>query len=146
MKKIKSPGIDKRYNQNIQEDQLAYARIIEKASYAGIFFIIVAFVIYGFQVYPSNLPPEKSIQYLMLRASDYAQLTDAPKGWAWVYHLDKSDVLSFSSIVFVGMISFIAYFRVLSLYVRKRNKTFAILAFFQLLIFMISAFGFFTFH
>jgi len=146
MRKNKLTGPSENHHQNIKEDQLVYAKTLEKFLYAGMIFIVVSFAVYIFQIYPAGLPPEKSIEYLTMRASEYAKFTEASVGWAWLHQLDKSDVISFSSIVFIGMISFITYLRVFSLYVLKKNTTFAILALCQLLIFIISALGLYAAH
>lgn len=89
--------------------QAVYAKILSWGVNFGLAFLLVAFGLYAFGI----LEPQSSFDLIThswdLPLQEYLQKTGSPKGWDWVYLLDKGDYLNFAGVAWLALISGVCY-------------------------------------
>jgi len=123
------------------EERTLYAKTLRIFFSIGFVYLVITFFADIFELLPNVVSVKKTTELLTLRASEYVAQSSVPVGWNWVYHLWHGDILSFSGVVFLAMISFFTYFVILFSYLKHKNRIYAALVFIQLLIFLAAAFG-----
>ncbi|MES0491744.1 MAG: hypothetical protein ABUK01_17235 [Leptospirales bacterium] len=133
-------------NEKGHEERNLYSKVLRIFLYIGFVFLTASFLVYIFELLPNRIPIEKTAELLKLRASEYAAQSSVPTGWNWIHNLQYGDIISFSGIVVLAIISFSTYFVIFFSYLKSKNHIFATLVFVQLLIFLAAAFGVSTGH
>ncbi len=126
------------------EAQLKYAASLHKFSILGLGFLIVAFLLYIFGVLSNTTPPSEIPSYWKLPADQYIAATGAYTGWSWLPHILSGNILSFASLVYLSMVSIIAFFTILPVYERKGDKYYVLIVSVQILVLVIAASGWIT--
>jgi hypothetical protein len=123
------------------QEQMNYARILEKGMMIGLLLLIVTFIIYLTGIVSSYLPVEDLSKFWGLSVHEYLEHTNIQSGWAWLNMLNKSDFLNFVGIAFLAGITVICYIRIIPMLFRKKDVVYGVLAVLEVLVLLLAASG-----
>jgi hypothetical protein len=123
------------------EEQMSYARILEKGMMVGLLLLIVTFIIYLTGIIPSYLPVEDLPQYWGVSVHEYLEHANVQPGWAWLKMLHKGDFLNFIGIAFLAGVTVICYIRIIPTLFRKKDVVYGVLAILEVLVLVLAASG-----
>lgn len=131
------------------EEQLAYAKILNKGMWIGLALLIVTFLIYISGILPSYVPIEKlseipagsNVPYWGMRAHEFNQAFNIPTGWGWLAHVGKGDYLNFVGIAMLAGLSILCYLSVLPILIRKKDTPYVVIAILEIAVLVLAASG-----
>jgi hypothetical protein len=121
--------------------QLAYAGILGKATTLGIALIIIGYVVYAFNLIPLSVSIEQVASNWHLRAGDFHQKINAPLGWSCFNDPGKGDVLSYISLIYLGIVTIFCLFGAGIAFLREKNMIYTFFAFAQMAVLILAAAG-----
>jgi hypothetical protein len=121
------------------EEQMSYARILEKGMMIGLLLLIITFIIYLTGIIPSYLPVEDLPQYWGVSVHEYLEHANIQSGWAWLKMVHKGDFLNFFGIAFLAGVTIICYIRIIPILFRKKDIVYGILAIIEVLVLVLAA-------
>lgn len=126
------------------EEQLAYASILSKGTWAALGLLIVLFTVYISGVLPNVVDFEKLQTYWTLPVSDYIHQTDSPTGWGWLRLINHGDMLTYVGIALLAGMTILSYLRALPIFLRKKDKPYTIIILIELAVLLLAASGLLT--
>jgi len=131
------------------EEQLLYAKILEKGMLLGLVLLLVAFALYVLRVLPSVIPIEKLSQYWTLPVHDYLEVVSEHylhqeqllTGWKWLSQVGRGDFLNFIPIAILSAITIICYAGITPVLIRKKDRAYVSMAIAEVVILTLAASG-----
>jgi hypothetical protein len=123
------------------EEQLVYARLLEKGMLAGLIGLLVTFVIYVLGILAPLIPKKDIPTYWVHSVHDYLHHTGVQAGWNWITQLGKGDMLNFAPIAFLGAVTIFCFLRVIPILFRNKDKVYGFLAILEVLVLTVAASG-----
>jgi hypothetical protein len=124
------------------EEQLAYANLLDIGMKAGLAGLLIAFVIYIFQILPPYVPINELPALWKLNLHEYLEITKIKQGWFWITMLRYGDFLTFLPICFLAFVTIFCFLRIIPIFLKKGDKLYAFLSLLQALILLLAASGF----
>lgn len=134
------------------QEQLLYARVLEKGMYAGLGLMFVTFALYVFGIMPSAVPRDVIAglwslpvhDYLVTINTHYLHMEDLPTGWGWLRLIGNGDFLNFVPVAILSGITIICYMAITPGLFRRGDKAMGIIAVAEALILILAASGLLT--
>ncbi len=123
------------------EEQISYARLLDSGMKIGFIALLVTFAVYMSGVLQPAVPVQEVSKYWGLSVHDYLAATGIEPGWAWLKLLNKGDFLNFLGIAFLAGVTVICYIRIIPIFLRKKDRVYAILALVEVLVLTLAASG-----
>lgn len=123
------------------EEQLTYAKLLDKGMKAGLLILLITFVIYMSGFLTPHVPVNELPSYWKLPVKQYLEATSIPPGWAWLGMLGKGDFLNFAGIAFLAAVTIGCYVRIIPILFRKKDTVYAVLAICEVLVLTLAASG-----
>ncbi len=125
----------------IAEEQLTYARLLDKGMKLGILFLIGSFAIYVSGVMPPLIPVDDLPKYWGMPVKQYLAATGIHAGWGWVTMVGKGDFLNFIGIAFLAGITLACYAAIIPGFLRKKDMAYAWIAIAEIAVLALAASG-----
>lgn len=122
-------------------EQLLYADLLFYGCWAGIFIMIVTYVIYVLGLLSPHIPMDQLPQLWRLPVGEFLQKSGAPQGWGWALLLGRGDYLNFLGIALLGAMTIIGFITLIPAYVRKRDIPFLIIVIVEVVALLLAASG-----
>ncbi len=123
------------------EEQLLYAKILDKGMIVGLIGLVITFTIYGTGMLEPVIPIEQVQNYWVMSVSDYLAATGIHAGWAWLGHLGKGDMLNFLPIAFLSLLTIVCYLAILPGLLRKKDTAYVVLVIVEVVVLTVAASG-----
>ena len=123
------------------EEQLLYARILDKGMKIGLLILVVTFSLYVFGVLQPHVPVNDLPKYWSMSVSEYLDATGLETGWAWLGNLGKGDLLNFLGIAFLSGVTIFCYLAIVPGLLRKKDTAYVVLALLEVAILVLAASG-----
>ena len=123
------------------EEQLLYARILDKGMKIGLLILVVTFSLYVFGVLQPHVPVNDLPKYWSMSVSEYLDATGLETGWAWLGNLGKGDLLNFLGIAFLSGVTIVCYLSIVPGLLRKKDTAYVVLALVEVAILVLAASG-----
>jgi hypothetical protein len=122
-------------------EQNVYANLLFYGSWAGIFLMIVTYVVYVAGILAPYVPLEEISVYWSMPVGHYIQEGDVPVGWGWLSLLGKGDFLNFLGIVLLAGLTVACFLTLIPAYIKRKDWTFAAIAAAEVLVLCLAASG-----
>ncbi len=126
------------------EEQIAYAEFLGKGTWTALGLLIILFIIYISGILPNVVDFESLQIYWKMRAADYIHEANSPTGWGWVPLLNHGDMLSYIGIALLAGLTILSYFRILPVFIKKKDKPFTVIVLIELAVLILAASGILT--
>ncbi len=123
------------------EEQLAYAKILDKGMKSGLLMIIITFTIYLTGILAPYVPVANLPQYWGMPVKQYLAVTGIHPGWSWLGLLGKGDFLNFIGVAFLAGVTILCYARIIPIFFNKKDKIYGIVAVVEVLVLVLAASG-----
>lgn len=123
------------------DEQLTYARVLDKGMKVGLLSLVVTFGLYVFGVLTPHVPVEELPRYWSLPVKEYLAATGIHPGWGWVAMLGRGDFLNFLGIAFLSSVAILCYLSITPIFFRKRDRIYGWLAVAEVLVLVLAASG-----
>jgi hypothetical protein len=123
------------------EEQIGYAVWLDKGMKLGLVMLTVTFVVYLAGILEPHLPVDKLPEYWGMSVHKYLEHARVHAGWAWVRMLHRGDFLNFVGIAFLAGITILCYLRIIPVFLRKRDRVYAIIGILEVLVLTLAASG-----
>jgi hypothetical protein len=123
------------------EEQIAYARLLDKGMKTGLLALIVTFFIYATGILAPYVPVNDLPRYWVMPVKEYLEATHIHPGWSWLWMVGKGDFLNFIGIAFLAGVTILCYMRVIPILFRKKDSVYGIIAVLEVLVLVLAASG-----
>lgn len=130
-------------NVDVSPERSNYANILLICSWAGIFVMVVTFLLYMSGLFNPIVKPSDMPLYWEMNVHQYALVTHAPSGWNWLGLINHSDYLNLVGLAFLGIVSILGYLSLLVAYLRKKDIPYAIMVSLEIIVIVLAASGVF---
>jgi len=123
------------------EEQVVYAKILEKGMLVGLGILFVTFAIYAFGIMKPYIPLNEISRYWGTNVTEYLHNTGIEPGWAWVTMLKYGDFINFIGIAILAGVTVLCYLVIIPTLLRKKDLVYAVLALLEAVILAVAASG-----
>jgi hypothetical protein len=123
------------------EEQIAYARLLDKGMKAGLLALVVTFFIYTTGILIPHVPVSDLPRYWAMPVHEYLKATNIHTGWSWLWMVGKGDFLNFIGIAFLAGVTILCYIRIIPILFRKKDSVYGIIAVIEVLVLALAASG-----
>jgi hypothetical protein len=123
------------------EEQLLYARILDKGMKIGLAILVVTFGLYVFGILQPHVPVNDLPKYWSMSVHEYLEATDLGTGWSWLGNLGEGDLLNFVGIAFLAGVTIICYLAIVPSLMRKKDTPYVVLALVEVAVLVLAASG-----
>ncbi|MBU0675271.1 MAG: DUF1634 domain-containing protein [Proteobacteria bacterium] len=131
------------------EEQLLYAKILEKGMYFGLLLMFVTFALYVLGIMPAIVPKDMVAEYWNLPVGEYLETINhnyigwahGPTGWSWMKLIGNGDFLNFVPIAILSGVTIICYAAIVPGLFQRGDKAYGIMAIAEVLILALAASG-----
>lgn len=123
------------------DEQLAYARWLDRGSRAGLVVLVLLFAAYVAGVTDPHVPHENLPQLWRLPVGQFLAETGLPAGWGWLAHAHRGDIANLVGIGLLAGSSLLALLALLPLYARRGDRVFLAVAVLQIVVLLLAASG-----
>ncbi len=124
-----------------QEEQLAYAAVLDLGMKIGLLLITITFLVYVTGILTPHLPVSDLPKYWSMPVKQYIKSADIHTGWAWLGMVHKGDFLNFAGITFLASVTIACLFPLIPIFLRKKDKVYAAICAVEVLVLMLAASG-----
>ena len=128
-------------HRELAEEQVVYARLLDRGMKSGILFLVATVGIYLFGVLPPHVPVEELPRYWSLPVNQYLAATGVHAGWSWLGMLHKGDFLNFLGIALLSGVTIGCYLAICPIFFRKGDRIFGCIAALEVLVLTLAASG-----
>jgi len=121
-----------------------YARWLDWGTRIGLALLIASFLAYAFELVAPHVPFDDLIRSWVLPVDEYRSAVNAPAGWGWIDLAARGDYLNYFGIVFLALVTALSYARILPALVAAKQRTYATLVVFELVVLGAAIAGFVT--
>ncbi len=125
----------------VTEEQLVYAKILDKGMKIGLLILIVTFIVYLSGLLTPYIPINDLPKYWGMSVHKYLETTGIHPGWSWLGMINKGDFLNFIGIAFLAGITVICYVAIIPILFKKKDRIYGILAIIEVLVLVLAASG-----
>ncbi|SMC20833.1 hypothetical protein SAMN02746041_01026 [Desulfacinum hydrothermale DSM 13146] len=122
-------------------EQKRYADLLFYGAWAGIFLMIVTYVIYLTGLLDPHIPLNEIPHLWRLSVGEFLHEANAPHGWGWALLLGKGDYLNFLGIVLLAFMTIVGFLTLIPAYVRKKDWPFVVIVVLEVLVLALAASG-----
>ena len=97
----------------IAEEQLTYAKLLDRGMKVGILFLIVSFTLYASGLLAPHVPVAELPKYWGMPVKQYLTATGIHPGWSWVGLVGQGDFSNFIGIAFLSGITIACYLAII---------------------------------
>lgn len=123
------------------EEQLLYARILDKGMKIGLAILVVTFGLYVFGILQPHVPVNDLPKYWSMSVHEYLEATDIGTGWSWLGSLGEGDLLNFVGIAFLAGVTIVCYLAIVPSLMRKKDTPYVVLALVEVAVLVLAASG-----
>ncbi len=131
------------------EEQLLYAKILEKGMLVGLILLFVTFGLYVFGIMPAVIPLNEIAGYWNQPVHDYLEAINhnylhwdhLPTGWSWLKLIGKGDFINFIPVAILSGVTIVCYAAIVPGLFRRGDKAYAIMAIAEAVILALAASG-----
>jgi len=123
------------------EEQIAYAKLLDKGMKTGLLALIVTFFVYLTGILSPHVPVNDLPKYWSMPVKEYLLATNIHTGWSWLGMVSKGDFLNFIGIAFLAGVTILCYMRILPIFFRKKDSVYGIIAVIEILVLVLAASG-----
>lgn len=131
------------------EEQILYARLLNKGMIIGLILLFVTFALYTFGIMTPVIPlqdvsgywSQSAHDYLVAINNDFLHWDHLPLGWAWFKLLGKGDFLNFLPIAILSGVTIFCYAAIVPGLFRRGDKAYAFIAIAEVVILSLAASG-----
>ena len=123
------------------EEQVAYAKILDRGMKAGLLVLIFTFIVYFSGMLTPYLPVNDLSKYWGMPVHEYLERTGIHPGWAWLKMLNKGDFLNFIGIAFLAGVTMICYIAIIPILFKKKDTVYGVIAIIEVLVLALAASG-----
>jgi hypothetical protein len=128
----------------LDAEQVAYARVLRWGVRLALIALAVTFALYLAGVLRPIVPTNELPGYWGLSAERYAEATGQPLGWGWIAMIGRGDVLPLTGVTLLVGLTIVAYARALPILLRRRDRTYLVIALAEIALLVLAATGVFT--
>lgn len=140
---------NKKHDNPASEEQMLYARWLEKGMLLGLALLVISFGLYVFGIITPVIPLDELSNYWGLSVKEYLAAVNSnflhqphpPTGWAWMKLIGKGDFLNFLPIAILSGVTILCYIVIVPVFQRKGEKAYMIMAIAEVLILTLAASG-----
>lgn len=125
-------------------EQGRYARVLDATAKAGFAALVAGFVAYLFGWLETHVPVQDLPRVWSLPLAEYLARTDTPTGWGWIFHLHKGEFAGLAGIAVLAGCSALCLAAVIPLYVRRGDRTYALVCALAIVVLLLAASGILT--
>jgi hypothetical protein len=125
----------------LAEEQITYAQWLDGGMKAGLLVLVVTFALYVAGALAPHVPVADLPRYWSLPVKEYLAATGIHAGWGWLFMLGKGDFLNFVGIAFLSGVTIACYLAVTPIFLRKKDRVYALLAIVEVLVLALAASG-----
>jgi len=125
----------------ITEEQLAYARLLDRGMKVGLLALTVSFLVYVSGALAPRVPVADLPRYWSLPVKDYLAATGIRPGWTWLGLLGYGDFLNFLGIAFLSGVTIACYLAIIPTLFRKKDLVFGWIAIAEVVVLTLAASG-----
>jgi hypothetical protein len=122
-------------------EQLRYADVLEKGMLLGLLALLLTYFLYVTGIVAPYVPLDKLAHYWRGEVGHYLHDAGIATGWNWVKMIGYGDFLNFVGIAFLAGVTIACYASIVPLLIRRRDRTYAVLAIVQIVVLSIAASG-----
>jgi len=108
-------------------EQLRYATLLDWGTRLGLFVLVTSFAVYVLGWLPPHVALDRLPELWSLPVGQYLQQTGSPVGWGWLALLSRGDIAGLTGIVILAGCSVVCLLMLVPMYLRHRDKAFALL-------------------
>ena len=123
------------------EEQLAYAKVLNRGMWFGLALLVVTFFVYISGVLPTHVPINDLPKYWTMRVHDFNVALNAPTGWHWTALVGKGDYLNFVGIAILSGLTILCYLVILPILARKKDTAYVGIGIVEVLVLALAASG-----
>jgi hypothetical protein len=123
------------------EEQLLYARILDKGMKIGLVVLVVTFSLYVFGILQPHVPVNDLPKYWSMPVHEYLEATGIGTGWSWLGNLGEGDLLNFVGIAFLAGVTIVCYLAIVPSLMRKKDTAYVVLAIIEVAVLVLAASG-----
>ncbi|ABB22920.1 hypothetical protein [Pelodictyon luteolum] len=128
----------------VQNEQLAYAGVLDKMSHFGMLFLGGSYAAYVFLLLPQEVTISDMAANWHLKASVMQAKLNAPVGWSFMASPEsflRGEALSYLAIIMICMIPVVCLLVTAPAFFREKRPIFGVIALLQVLILLVAATG-----
>ncbi len=125
-------------------EQARYARVLDLTAKAGFAVLVVGFVAYMLGWLETHVPVTDLPAVWELPLAEYIVRTGTPTGWGWIAHLHKGEFAGLAGIALLAGCSAACLVAVIPLYVRRGDRTYALVCALVILVLLLASSGILT--
>jgi len=125
-------------------EQARYARVLDLTAKAGFAVLVAGFVAYMLGWLETHVPVQDLPSVWSLPLAEYLARTDTPTGWGWIVHLHKGEFAGLAGISVLAGCSAICLAAVIPLYLRRGERTYALICVLVILVLLLAGSGVLT--
>ncbi len=123
------------------EEQLAYAKVLNRGMWFGLALLVITFFVYISGVLPTHVPINDLPKYWTMRVHDFNVALNAPTGWHWTALVGKGDYLNFVGIAILSGLTILCYLVILPILARKKDTAYVGIGIVEVLVLALAASG-----
>ncbi|UCH44762.1 MAG: hypothetical protein JSV11_10755 [Nitrospiraceae bacterium] len=127
--------------QQVTEEQILYANILNKGMVVGLIGLVVTFIIYGAGIMEPMIPLAQVQNYWVMPVQYYLAASGIHAGWAWLGRLGYGDMLNFLPIALLSLLTIVCYLAILPGLIRKKDTAYVVLVIVEVLVLTVAASG-----
>jgi hypothetical protein len=124
--------------------QSLYAALLDWGARIGFLLLVASFTVYLLGWRAPHVPVEQLPGLWGQPAAVYLQLTATPTGWGWLGLAHKADLANFLGIALLAACSLPPLLAVIPLYLKQRDRTFAVICALEVAVILLAASGVLT--
>jgi hypothetical protein len=126
------------------EEQLRYARWLDRSSRVGLALLVLGFLAYVSGAMTPHVPTHRLPEVWGLPVADYLRATGTPSGWHWVALVQRGDIVNLVGIGVLAGCSMLCLLVLLPLYLRRGDGPYAALCIAEVAVVLLAASGVLT--
>lgn len=123
------------------EEQIVYAKLLEKGMWSGLGLLVVTFFIYISGVLPSYIPIVDLPKHWGKRVHEFNLDLGLPTGWGWIANVGKGDYLNFIGIAILSGMTIACYIVIMPILKRRKDTAYFLIALAEVLVLALAASG-----
>ena len=131
------------------EEQLLYAKILEKGMLVGLLLLFITFALYVFGIMPAAIPLDEISgywnqpvhDYLVAINNDFLHQDHLVTGWSWIKLIGKGDFINFIPVAILSGVTIVCYLAIVPGLFKRGDKAYAIMALAEAVILSLAASG-----
>lgn len=128
----------------IAEEQLAYARWLDRGAKAGFALLVAGFLAYATGLLPPAIPFDQLPGLLVLPLDRYLAATGTTPGWGWAAKVANGEYAGLVGIAVLASCSVPCLIAVFAVYLKRRDTVYAALAALEIAVLALAASGVLT--